>query len=221
MHGTKGILLMRCCLSVLATLSWETEHNQSKCIWRPAKRRQITSKIHKFCQTYLDAKILGLLIPTVSKKIKNTQQKTPPPPPPLQYDGDWVYGKRHGTGTYFYTDGSQYEGEWVDDKVHNRGTCTYASGNKYVGEWSYGKINGRGTLHYVDGDRYAHSTGLFLSSETPNNNNLQHCCELCLDTTIVLYFHHTTPPQIRGRMEGRQDAQQGNLPLQQWGPLRG
>jgi|EP01047_Picozoa_sp_COSAG01_P021610 hypothetical protein len=31
--------------------------------------------------------------------------------------GDWVYGKRHGTGEYSYHDGGRYSGEWVDDKV--------------------------------------------------------------------------------------------------------
>ena len=31
--------------------------------------------------------------------------------------GMWVYGKRHGNGTYTYHDGGKYEGEWVDDKV--------------------------------------------------------------------------------------------------------
>ena len=56
--------------------------------------------------------------------------------------GDWVYGKRHGYGVYYYADGSKYDGEWVDDKVHSRGTCFYTSGNKYVGEWNCGKING-------------------------------------------------------------------------------
>lgn len=31
--------------------------------------------------------------------------------------GDWVYGKRHGYGVYYYADGSKYDGEWVDDKA--------------------------------------------------------------------------------------------------------
>ena len=33
------------------------------------------------------------------------------------YQGTWVYGKRHGQGSYKYHDGGMYEGEWVDDKV--------------------------------------------------------------------------------------------------------
>ena len=34
-----------------------------------------------------------------------------------EYDGEWVYGKRHGNGSYTYHDGGKYDGEWVDDKV--------------------------------------------------------------------------------------------------------
>ena len=26
------------------------------------------------------------------------------------YDGEWLDNKKHGQGTYFYTDGSRYEG---------------------------------------------------------------------------------------------------------------
>lgn len=35
----------------------------------------------------------------------------------LARQGTWVYGKRHGNGSYTYHDGGKYEGEWVDDKV--------------------------------------------------------------------------------------------------------
>ena len=34
--------------------------------------------------------------------------------------GTWVYGKRHGNGSYDYHDGGKYDGEWVDDKVRAR-----------------------------------------------------------------------------------------------------
>ena len=35
--------------------------------------------------------------------------------------GTWVYGKRHGNGSYEYHDGGKYDGEWVDDKVRREG----------------------------------------------------------------------------------------------------
>jgi hypothetical protein len=35
----------------------------------------------------------------------------------LAHQGTWVYGKRHGNGSYTYHDGGKYDGEWVDDKV--------------------------------------------------------------------------------------------------------
>jgi len=50
--------------------------------------------------------------------------------------GEWVFGKRHGHGTYHYLDGGKYDGEWVDDKIHGKGTSTYPNGNEYDGEVS-------------------------------------------------------------------------------------
>lgn len=35
------------------------------------------------------------------------------------HQGTWVYGKRHGNGSYTYHDGGKYDGEWVDDKVRS------------------------------------------------------------------------------------------------------
>jgi hypothetical protein len=45
----------------------------------------------------------------------------PPPhaPPPPYLQGDWVFGKRHGQGTYYYLDGGKYEGE-VRPTVYGR-----------------------------------------------------------------------------------------------------
>lgn len=59
---------------------------------------------------------------------------------------------RHGTGTYYYSDGVRiYRGEWKDNVrlsspavsclrgclklKHGRGTFTYENGDKYDGEW--------------------------------------------------------------------------------------
>ena len=70
-----------------------------------------------------------------------------------RYEGNWVYGKRHGSGVYFYLDGGRYDGEWVDDRIQGRGKSIYANSNVYEGDWVDGRINGFGTLTYADGDK--------------------------------------------------------------------
>ena len=58
------------------------------------------------------------------------------------YEGDWVDGKRHGTGTYTYgEDGDTDEGlEWVKP------------GDKYTGTWVENKFDGIGQwTHAKDG----------------------------------------------------------------------
>ena len=43
--------------------------------------------------------------------------------PRVLHQGTWVYGKRHGQGSYKYHDGGMYDGEWVDDKVRFIAAC--------------------------------------------------------------------------------------------------
>lgn len=37
-----------------------------------------------------------------------------------KYEGEWLDGKMHGYGKYYYGDGGMYEGDWVDGKVCTR-----------------------------------------------------------------------------------------------------
>lgn len=37
------------------------------------------------------------------------------------YEGEWLKGKRAGSGKYMWPDGSYYEGIWEDDKAHGKG----------------------------------------------------------------------------------------------------
>jgi hypothetical protein len=46
--------------------------------------------------------------------------------------GDWIDGKMHGWGKYFYADGGVYEGEWCDGKMHGKGVYVFPNGNKVV-----------------------------------------------------------------------------------------
>lgn len=70
------------------------------------------------------------------------------------YEGTTLNGKKHSSGTYFYSDGSTYKGQWFHDQQHGLGTLTYASGDTYVGQWNYGKKHGKGTYTWANGDKY-------------------------------------------------------------------
>ena len=34
-----------------------------------------------------------------------------------KYEGDWVFGKREGTGRFTYADGAVFDGQWQDDRI--------------------------------------------------------------------------------------------------------
>jgi len=60
-----------------------------------------------------------------------------------KYDGEWEKGKKHGTGTYTYSDEDYYEGEWVNDAAHGKG-FSMIDGVVYEGDFSLGLKNGLG-----------------------------------------------------------------------------
>ncbi len=49
------------------------------------------------------------------------------------FTGEYVDGKKHGTGTMVYPDGSKYVGQWASDKRHGHGVYTYVNGDKVCG----------------------------------------------------------------------------------------
>ena len=93
------------------------------------------------------------------------------------YKGLWAIGKKHGTGTMKYLDGTTIQGEWVNNnlampsqvkmfacggklyegeisqsgKYHGFGKLTEANGTVRVGEWSNGSFTGRGEVTYPSG----------------------------------------------------------------------
>ena len=71
-----------------------------------------------------------------------------------KYIGSWKEGLRIGQGTYIWEDGSKYIGEWKDDNMHGKGTYYWTNGDKYIGEWKYDKLDGQGTYTWPNGDRY-------------------------------------------------------------------
>ena len=97
----------------------------------------------------------------------------------ISYMGDWVFGKRDGSGYQIYPTNPRhfkYQGEWKEDMYHGEGVVFSASKNKvfdghyrnnlkhgygtqwkrdgslsYRGDWSRGKMTGRGYRLHDDG----------------------------------------------------------------------
>ena len=71
-----------------------------------------------------------------------------------KYIGQLKDDKKHGQGTFNYSNGDKYFGEFRDDKRHGQGTFTRSNGDKYVGQWKDNIPHGQGTFTYSDGDKY-------------------------------------------------------------------
>jgi hypothetical protein len=67
------------------------------------------------------------------------------------YIGEFKDDKKHGLGTYTWTDGEQYVGEWSYEKRSGKGTQTKANGEKYVGEYYNGFFHGKGIKYSSNG----------------------------------------------------------------------
>lgn len=70
------------------------------------------------------------------------------------YEGEILNGKRHGHGTYTWSDGSFYDGEWKDGNENGHGIKKYINVGVYDGEWKDGDENGHGIMKYINGDVY-------------------------------------------------------------------
>jgi hypothetical protein len=74
-----------------------------------------------------------------------------------RYSGDWKANKRHGYGTYFWSNGSLYTGEWVDDKREGHGTRVWPNKNRYTGEYQNHKRHGMGEFTFSNGSVFTGS----------------------------------------------------------------
>lgn len=63
------------------------------------------------------------------------------------YEGTYMNGKPHGSGTIKWPDNELYSGEWKDGKPHGRGT-RWRDGIIYEGAWKDGKSHGHGTMRW-------------------------------------------------------------------------
>jgi hypothetical protein len=69
------------------------------------------------------------------------------------YEGDFLGYKKHGRGTYTWSNGTKYIGSYVDDNCHGQGVNVFASGERYEGTFAKGKWHGQGINTLADGQR--------------------------------------------------------------------
>ena len=70
-----------------------------------------------------------------------------------RYEGQYLNGKRHGKGSYYFANGDKYIGDWVEDKKHGLGASSLAVG-RYEGEFVDDKMHGKGVFYFADGSSY-------------------------------------------------------------------
>ena len=69
------------------------------------------------------------------------------------YDGEFVNGKRCGSGKLLLPRGIDYTGQWKDGLRHGRGHIRSRSGYQYRGTWHRGLIKGSGVLIFPNEER--------------------------------------------------------------------
>ena len=117
---------------------------------------------------------------------------------------------KHGSGTFYYPDGSIYEGEWFEDKKSGKGksisnhdgpwipssnpvwpflgTYTYPNKDVYVGEWKDDKRHGNGTYTYNEsGSIYV---GMWDQGNAHGPGELKHKNFRYQVKTIKLYWKY-------------------------------
>lgn len=71
-----------------------------------------------------------------------------------QYIGNFINGKREGSGSIVFPDGRKYVGEFKNDMYCGHGIFTFENGEKYIGEFKDNLYNGDGTLIFANGSKY-------------------------------------------------------------------
>lgn len=59
-----------------------------------------------------------------------------------KYEGEWYEDKKHGTGTYYYSNGSVYSGDFINDTPHGYGEFKKGDDKVYKGFWENGNPTG-------------------------------------------------------------------------------
>ncbi|CAF1003902.1 unnamed protein product [Adineta steineri] len=56
------------------------------------------------------------------------------------YEGNFLNGRRHGQGTFYYSSGTKYIGEWKSDQKHGKGKVILRNGTVIEADFSYDRI---------------------------------------------------------------------------------
>ncbi|KAL3144168.1 hypothetical protein ABBQ32_003952 [Trebouxia sp. C0010 RCD-2024] len=70
----------------------------------------------------------------------------------LQYDGNWVRGRREGPGLCYYFNGETYQGQWANNQRHGHGRMQYSNADVYEGPWVKDHRTGLAKYFYANGD---------------------------------------------------------------------
>ena len=53
-----------------------------------------------------------------------------------------MFGKKHGRGTFIWSDGSIYNGQFQHNNIEGTGEYKWADGRSYNGDWKNNKMHG-------------------------------------------------------------------------------
>eukprot|EP00347_Sterkiella_histriomuscorum_P004958 403358433 len=71
-----------------------------------------------------------------------------------RFEGMWNFGKACGQGIFTHTKGEIYEGHWMNDKAHGNGMYVHSNGAKYEGDWQHDLQHGLGQETWPDGSLF-------------------------------------------------------------------
>ena len=68
-----------------------------------------------------------------------------------RYEGEVLFGKKHGKGVMIFISGQKYEGDWVNNNIEGQGSLYYANGQiAYEGGWKNGEFHGYGSTYNIN-----------------------------------------------------------------------
>jgi len=82
------------------------------------------------------------------KKRPDSENKSAPT---NNYEGDYYFDKKHGTGVFQWASGNEYKGSYEYDERQGYGEMMWTDGSIYKGMWNHGIQHGIGLMLFPDG----------------------------------------------------------------------